>query len=77
MAQLVLNEHEVSFPIRPVGVKYICELCNNGEMKVDFNGEMLASDPPLIPHKCTNCGGTMHLPKQYPYIEWVDDSVKC
>ena len=73
MAGLILKEHEQAFNIKPVGVKYICELCNDGEMIVDPYGDTLMSNPPLIPHKCNKCSGTMHLPKQYPYIEWIRD----
>ena len=67
------KKHEEIFPIKPVGVRYICEFCNEGEMRVDVDGEQAAilTNPPLIPHKCTKCGKTMHLRKQYPYIEWV------
>lgn len=69
------KEHEETFSIKPVGVKYICEFCNEGEMVVDTDGEVAAilTNPPLIPHKCTKCGKTMHLRKQYPYIEWVPE----
>lgn len=73
MAKLQLKEHEQAFNIKPVGVKYICEICNDGEMIVDHLGETLMTNPPLIPHKCNKCNSTMHLPKQYPYIEWVPE----
>lgn len=66
------KEHEETFNLKPVGVRYICEFCNEGEMKVDPSGDAatIMTNPPLIPHKCTKCGKTMHLRKQYPYIEW-------
>lgn len=72
---LNLNEHERAFPIKPVGIKYVCEFCNEGEMRVDPNGDqcVLMTNPSMIPHKCTKCGKTMHLTKSYPYIEWVPD----
>lgn len=71
-----LNEHEQLFPIYPVGVKYICEFCKNGEMQVDTSEPMLACDPPLIAHRCNKCGKIMHLPKQYPYIEWKSQPIE-
>lgn len=72
---LILKPQERKFDVKPVGIKYICEICNKGEMKVNISSSepMLMTNPPLIPHKCTECGGVMHLPKQYPYIEWVFD----
>jgi len=64
------KQNEVLFNIVPIGVKYTCELCGKGEMKIDPSQLLLTSNPPLIPHTCTECKGIMHLPKQYPYIEW-------
>lgn len=71
-----LKDHEEMFDVKPVGVRYRCELCEKGEMVVDHQeGEMikLAVDvkPMLIRHQCTKCKGTMMLPKSYPYIEWI------
>ena len=73
-----LNEHEQSFPIKPVGVKYICEFCNDGEQvavpDVNIGIQMLeSSQRPMILHRCTKCGKEMMLPKSYPYIEWDVD----
>lgn len=70
-----LNEHERSFPIKPIGIKYICEFCGEGEMKMsdDASNFILTSNPPLIKHVCTKCGKDMLLPKSYPYIEWVPE----
>lgn len=67
------SEHERTFPIKPIGVKYICEFCGEGEMKVseDARTFVLTSNPPLIKHVCTKCGKEMLLPKSYPYVEWV------
>ena len=69
-----LSKNEKLFNVRPVGIRYICELCGKGEMKVDTSpdAQILMSNPPLIPHVCTSCGGKMSLPKQYPYIEWEE-----
>ncbi len=65
-----LKEHEESFDVKPIGVRYICEHCNNGEM---IKVEPTAFDPSreLIMHRCDKCNGTLYLPKIYPYIEWV------
>lgn len=74
---LNLGPHERSFEIRPVGVKYICEFCNEGEMRYKNDQpimvEALNTSPMLHNHVCTKCGKTMKLPKVYPYIEWISD----
>lgn len=64
---------EERFPIKPEGVRYICENCQKGEMKYDpdVNKNLLDMGLNLYPHKCTNCGIQMDLPKVYPYIEWI------
>lgn len=67
---IVLNEHEKAFRLYPVGIAYVCEFCNEGEMEVDTSEPTLMSNPPLIPHKCTKCGKTMHLPKSYPFVKY-------
>lgn len=68
-----LSDHEERFNIRPVGIKYRCEFCGEGEMKVsdDARTFILTSNPPMIKHICTKCGKDMLLPKSYPYIEWI------
>lgn len=65
------SEHERTFPIKPIGVKYICEFCNEGEMVHNDNEPIRMSNPPLISHRCTKCGKDMLLPKVYPYVEWI------
>ena len=68
---------EEVFEIKPVGVRYKCEHCKKGEMKVEMEpgkdpfiwSEKLGRG--MVQHKCTNCQLELLLPKQYPYIEWV------
>lgn len=67
------GEHEQTFPIKPMGVRYICEHCGIGEMKVDISNQAaisLLSMPQMIKHICDHCGGELYLPKTYPYIVW-------
>lgn len=74
------KEHEELFEIKPIGVRYICELCGKGEMiamsedPIRLMGEGIM----MRKHQCTNCKGIMQLPKTYPYIEWtpVEKEVK-
>lgn len=70
-----LGEHEEMFDVKPVGIKYVCEHCNEGEM-IAVHGEMMIvpaekSGPFMIKHRCNKCGGTLMLPKTYPYIQWI------
>lgn len=70
------NDHEQLFKLMPVGVRYICEFCGEGEMETDPNSVMVVPLPttgmPMMrTHKCNKCGKTMQLPKTYPYIEWI------
>lgn len=77
MAEYVCKPHEEKFPVHPVGVKYRCEFCNEGEMIkigtaelpeiIDAKKEL---GPVLFNHRCTICGKTMKLPTMYPKIEW-------
>lgn len=70
--------HEEVFPVEPVGVRYICEFCNEGEMiRTDHAPNPGVVSPTLYEHKCTNCGKTMFLPKVYPYIEWAPVDTKA
>lgn len=76
MDGLKLNEHERAFNVKPIGIKYICEFCNEGEqictnkspIIVEKNGVKI---PNMREHKCSKCGKIMMLPKSYPYVEFI------
>lgn len=71
-----LKPNEEMFDISPVGIRYKCEICGEGEMIVDSsNPVILATKPALFPHICNKCGAKMSLPKSYPYIEWIRTEV--
>ena len=55
--------------------QYICEFCNEGEMKYnpEISKTVLLNSPNMYNHICTKCGKTMLLPKMYPYIEWTPE----
>ena len=61
--------NEERFQIKPEGVRYICEFCNEGEMK--FAPERQEDNGPLYTHVCTKCNKEMLLQKVYPYIDWI------
>lgn len=75
--QVTLQKNEFLTEIKPVGVSYRCEFCNEGEMIFDVKAVMTnqviiaPNQAPLFPHICTKCNKTMKLQKQYPYIDWI------
>lgn len=72
---LNLKPNEEAFEIKPVGIRYKCEFCNEGEMKYENKEsvfiEAVNKNPIMHNHICTKCGKTMLLPKMYPYVEWT------
>jgi len=62
------KEHEELFEVKPIGVRYVCEFCNEGEMK--YEPTLNSEYDKMYVHKCTKCFQTLLLPKIYPYIEW-------
>ena len=74
---LNLKPNERTFTIRPIGIKYICEFCNEGEMIYKNSDpiimELVNNQPIMHPHVCSKCGKSMLLPKMYPYVEWESD----
>lgn len=74
-----LRPHEEAFTLHPVGIRYRCEFCNEGEMIASSELETIVlTDPPQLPylhkHVCNKCGKEMMLPHKYPYIEWLGDN---
>lgn len=67
------KENEVIFPIKPVGVKYICPSCHIGQMTASTAEPIVVrhGEIPSIKHYCDNCGAQLLLPKVYPYVEYV------
>ena len=37
----------------------------------DVKKNLLDMGSNLYPHKCTECGTRMDLPRVYPYIDWI------
>lgn len=70
-----LKPQERPVKLFPVGVRYICEFCNEGEMKFDRSQPVGIPEPGMMPtmfpHVCEKCGKAMLLPKMYPYVDWV------
>lgn len=67
-----LNEFEKSFPLKPVGIKRICDFCGKGEMVLDPDAPMSSTAPNLIQHTCTKCNSTQYFNKRYPYVEFIE-----
>lgn len=60
---------EKTFEVLPVAIKYICDVCNEGEM-VYLDGKIAFSNPPQFQHKCTYCEHLQCFTKKYPTIEY-------
>lgn len=59
---------ERTYEVRNVGVDYICDNCNTGEM--EQTGVMLMTDPAQWTHRCNHCGQTKNFFQKYPSIRW-------
>lgn len=59
-------------------VKYICDKCEDGEMKSKNLEVIFPMLPPiyLYPHICDQCGYEMGLARTYPYIDREYDIIK-
>lgn len=59
---------EKRFEVKPYGVEYTCDSCEEGEMLP--TGKAFWSDPPKFEHKCNKCGNTLSLLEKYPVIRY-------
>lgn len=57
---------EVKHKINTYEVDMICDVCSDGHMRSD--GTVIATNSPLYPHRCDNCGATAEFPYIYPRI---------
>ena len=64
--------NEETFEVQPLGIRYKCEFCNNGEQIYKRSDNQNVPSSNLYLHECNKCGKTMFLPKIYPYIEWLE-----
>lgn len=60
---------EKEFLLKPIGIKYICDNCNEGEMMPIGENSWL-SNPPKFNHKCNKCGSEKLLNEKYPIIRY-------
>ncbi|WP_025911977.1 hypothetical protein [Priestia flexa] len=58
------------YDIKPVGVKYICDSCEEGEL--EYTGIISDHSIPLFKHKCSECGEIRSFELKYPTIEWTN-----
>jgi hypothetical protein len=59
---------EQTYPIKIVGVKYLCE-CGS-EMAYEDGNIMLTVHPPRFKHVCKDCGNTENLLQKYPTVRY-------
>lgn len=75
---LRLKNNEEAFKLIPIGIRYKCEVCHDGEMIATNNDPMIFDANTqmmhLRTHKCNKCGMELKLPKTYPYIEWIPEN---
>lgn len=60
---------ERQFKVKPVGIKYICDKCKEGEM--NQTGQMqMYDDYATFIHKCSHCEHKLELKEKYPLIRY-------
>lgn len=57
---------EVQCSARLIGVRYICDDCEEGEMERVEGAGVQLTDPMRWPHKCNKCGHNATLTQSYP-----------
>lgn len=60
---------EQEYSIKPIGVKYICDNCNVGEMLPTGNNNWIVN-PPTFEHSCSICKEKEYLKEKYPLIRF-------
>lgn len=61
---------EETFEVKPIGVKYICDTCEKGEL-LPTGENSWSQEIPNIEHGCTNCESKKMLPEKYPLIRYT------
>ena len=62
---------EKTFKVKPIGVKYLCDSCNVGEMNYTNDMEF-ENGVPIFRHRCTNCDNETKFTQKYPTIDFVE-----
>jgi hypothetical protein len=60
---------EQEFKVEPYGVKYICGICDEGEMLPTGNNNYSAEREPFE-HKCNKCGDKRMFSENYPLVRY-------
>lgn len=60
---------EETYKIEPIGVKYICDKCKEGEMLPTGNNDW-ATNPPQFEHACTFCNQIENFEEKYPLVRF-------
>lgn len=64
-----MNILEKTFEVKPIGVRYICDVCNKGEMSQTGQLKMYEHHATFV-HKCNNCKHELELNEKYPLIRY-------
>lgn len=60
---------EVTFDVKPIGINYICDSCQKGEMNQTGEVKMYEHHATFV-HKCSNCSEKKELKEKYPLIRY-------
>lgn len=60
---------ERNFEVKPIGVKYICDKCGDGEMLPTGKMKMFETHA-LYPHICNKCATEKDFIEKYPLIRY-------
>ncbi|MBY7121766.1 hypothetical protein ILS93_06535 [Bacillus sp. 16GRE42] len=60
---------EKEFEVRPFGVKYICDSCEEGEMVLTDDFKIYEKHMEFT-HKCQKCGAERDFLEKYPLIRY-------
>lgn len=60
---------EKTFEVKPIGIRYICDVCKKGEMHQTEKMKMYEHHATFV-HKCSNCGQELELKEKYPTIRY-------
>lgn len=61
---------EEKYKVEPVGIKYICDECNMGEM-VPTGKNNWSVNPPQFEHSCSMCSQKVYFKEKYPLIRFI------
>lgn len=62
---------EKEYSVNPIGVKYICDDCEKGELLPNGNNKWNVA-PPQFEHECNHCNARKMLNEKFPLIRYIN-----